>query len=98
MTFDDDFDPDEQGENPLEIPERLKNLFDNPDKTSKLGITPKGVCPNHGKVGFGRVVLYNTVLGEDSKVVSEHCIFCLSRVLTAVVGELFYDPNESDDD
>ncbi len=74
-----------------EIPDRLKKLFDDPEKISKINITPKGVCPNHGPVGYGRVVLYNTVLGEDPTVVSEHCIFCLSRVLTAVVGELFYD-------
>ncbi len=91
-----DTDPKKAG---LEIPESLRKMII-PDKTAsehQIAIeVPKGYCRIHGKVGWARMVLYDhdpTSFTAPS-VVSEHCVYCLSRVFIALVGKLDYDEEE----
>ena len=68
-----------------EIPDELRTkLF--PDVTAEHMIadrTPPGKCPIHGEVGFGRFMLL-----DSGELVSDHCVRCLSRIFTALVGVL----------
>jgi len=80
----------------LEIPESLRKMII-PDATAAekqiVVETPKGYCSTHGQVGWARMVLYDhdpTTLSVPH-IVSEHCVYCLSRVFTALIGKLKYD-------
>lgn len=44
---------------------------------------PPGKCKIHGDVGYGRFMLIDT--GE---LISDHCVHCLSKVFTELVGVL----------
>lgn len=82
-------------EDQLEIPDSLKEMImkdPTPDKLVAIQ-APGGYCQTHGKVGWARMVLYDhdpTAFSEPH-VVSEHCVYCLSRVFIALVGTLKYD-------
>lgn len=75
-------DPDDNGP---PMPEELRHkLF--PQQTPEEQIardTPPGKCPIHGNVGFSRFMLI-----VDGALLSDHCTRCLSRIFTALVGEL----------
>ncbi len=45
--------------------------------------TPPGHCPIHGNVGFGRFMLI-----DSGELISDHCVKCISRIFTALVGVL----------
>ena len=50
---------------------------------------PKGRCSIHGNVGHARMICFDPSAENDSdKIISEHCMHCLSRVFTALVGVL----------
>ncbi len=82
-------------EDQIEIPDSLRDMImtdPTPDKLIAIP-APKGYCTIHGKVGWARMVLYDhdpTAFGEPN-VVSEHCVYCLSRIFTALLGTLKYD-------
>ena len=82
----------------IEIPDELRKML-NSVGTAEAQIvheTPKGYCRIHGKVGWARLVLYDhdPTSTEAPKVVSEHCVYCLSRVFTATAGKLKYDKED----
>ena len=84
-------------EDQIEIPDSLRDMImTDPTPADQLGVhpVPEGYCSIHGKVGWARMVLYDhdpTTFTEPN-VVSEHCVYCLSRVFVALVGVLKYDP------
>ena len=58
-----------------------------PEKTAEEQIaqdTPPGRCPIHGRVGFGRFML----IDQGGKLLSDHCVKCVSRVFVAMFGVL----------
>ncbi len=68
------------------IPDELRNKLFPPRPTPEDPIapdTPPGRCPIHGNVGFNRFMLI-----VDGTLLSDHCTRCLSRIFTALVGEL----------
>lgn len=71
---------------PPDMPDALREkLF--PEKPAEemveLPKAPPGRCKIHGEVGFGRFMLIDT-----GKLISDHCVRCLSRVFTEAVGVL----------
>jgi len=88
--------PEDTNKIEIEIPEKLRKMLI-PEPEAMIAIsTPKGYCPIHGKVGWARLVLYehDPTTGEPPKVVSEHCVYCLSRVFTACAGKLKYNKED----
>ncbi len=83
-------------EDQIEIPDSLRDLImvknSTPDKLVAHA-TPKGYCSVHGKVGWARMVFYdhNPTTFESPSIVSEHCVYCLSRIFIALIGKLKYD-------
>jgi len=76
-------DPDDNGP---PMPDELRSkLFptQTPDDQIMAPDTPPGKCPIHGNVGFGRFMLI-----DSGELVSDHCVRCLSRIFTALVGVL----------
>ncbi len=76
-------DPDDNGP---PMPEELRHKLFPPRPTPENSIardTPPGKCPIHGNVGFSRFMLI-----VDGELLSDHCTRCLSRIFTALVGEL----------
>ena len=68
-----------------EMPEELRTkLFPAGKPEDQVtAFTPKGKCEIHGEVGFGRFMLI-----DSGELISDHCVRCLSRVFTALVGVL----------
>ncbi len=69
-----------------EMPDELRTkLFPAQSPADQVAVvdTPPGTCPIHGNVGFGRFMLI-----DQGELVSDHCVRCLSRVFTTLVGVL----------
>ncbi len=81
MSNDDDVDP-----NKPEVPEHLKDLLI-PEKPAEDYVVPlaapPGHCKIHGDIGWKRYLLI-----ADGEIVSQHCMLCVSRIFTALVGDL----------
>ena len=79
----------------LEIPESLrKMLMPDEDPTKMIGIEePKGYCSVHGRIAWARMALYDhdPTSSKQPELISEHCVYCLSRIFTALVGRIKYD-------
>ena len=75
-------DPDDNGP---PIDEDLRGmLFPEVPAAEQVAVdVPPGKCPIHGNVGFGRFMMI-----ANGELVSDHCLHCLSRVFTALVGVL----------
>ena len=82
----------------LEIPDSLRKiLIPEGEPESQIAHTvPKGRCPIHGEVGWARMVLFNPdpTFTKPAEVISEHCMHCMSRIFTDLVGVLEYDEEE----
>jgi len=79
-----DLKHDHRRESP-DMPDNLREkLFpiQSPEKSVAVD-TPPGHCPIHGNVGFGRFMMI-----DSGELISDHCVRCLSRVFTALVGVL----------
>jgi len=80
----------------IEIPEKLRKILASQPEKLVAVETPKGYCRIHGKVGWARMVLYDhdPTSTDAPKMVSEHCVYCLSRVFVACAGKLKYDKED----
>lgn len=58
-------------------------LYPEPEELVAPPDTPPGRCPIHGNVGFDRFLLI-----ADGRLLSDHCVKCVSRVFTAMFGVL----------
>lgn len=75
------------------LPEHLKEILAKPEPKAQdqlQQIDIPGECRIHGKVGFARFILH-----DNGEILSEYCSKCLSRIMSALIGELQY-PDEKD--
>ena len=74
------------------LPKHLKEILAKPepkpqDQLEQIKIP--GECAVHGKVGFARFILH-----DNGEILSEFCSKCLSKIMTALIGELTYPDEE----
>ena len=78
--------PEDSNQVRPDMPDKLRDkLF--PAKPAEEMVefpsAPPGKCKIHGEVGFGRFMLI-----DSGELVSDHCVRCLSKAFTELVGVL----------